>query len=48
MQVVHKKPYATPSYSVLNVDQTLTRQPCANGENFGQGIPQNGLPGLCS
>lgn len=49
MQSTVKKPYMSPTYSVLNVDQTLTREPCAAAENMNQGNPQapNGIPGLC-
>ncbi len=48
MQFSDKKPYTTPSYSVLNVDQTLTREPCAAAESMNQGNPEASIPGLCS
>jgi len=49
MQIV-KKPYETPSYSILDVDQTLTRPPAAAAEAMNQGNPQapNGIPGLAA
>lgn len=43
-----KLEWITPALETLDVDETLTRSPCAAAEVMNQGNPQHSIPGYCS